>query len=304
VANIVRARGWGQVKPPPGAQIEWGHPLAQELRTCVLLNDESGGSSYDLVRGRSYPWSIVAGSPKRVPGGIDLNGGSSEGAGDPVFSPAIDRLDDKAFSCDGLIFLTGDTSGVAIAVETTSSAPSGNNLTSGIGLGVGSGTLDSPGGTLISVNNWVAWQSTAVSVPKHQWVHIGFTRQGTTTRVYMNGRQVHTWTQALAAFGLAPTIAPIGHTVDLDSPTRVFGERIGFSRSWSRALTSTEFAQLAAEPFAFFAPPAPKIFYIGFDGAGGGASTTTTSTSIFTNVPTYHLGKHRMGVRTDGILIR
>ena len=55
---------------------------------------------------------------------------------------------------------------------------------------------------------------------------------------------------------------------------------------------------------AFFAPPAPKIFYIGFDGAGGGASTTTTSTSIFTNVPTYHLGKHRMGVRTDGILIR
>jgi hypothetical protein len=38
----ISTKQWGQQKPPPGAQIDWSHPLARGLVGCWLFNDGAG----------------------------------------------------------------------------------------------------------------------------------------------------------------------------------------------------------------------------------------------------------------------
>ena len=46
--NLILPKRFGQDKPPVGAQIKWGHPLAQGLVGCWLFNEAAGGRAHDL----------------------------------------------------------------------------------------------------------------------------------------------------------------------------------------------------------------------------------------------------------------
>lgn len=49
MANLIRARGWSDIKPPPGSQIDWGHPLSQGLVGAWIANAGGGGIIPGLV---------------------------------------------------------------------------------------------------------------------------------------------------------------------------------------------------------------------------------------------------------------
>src|SRR5690349_5466586 len=63
--NLLRARSWGQVKPPPGSQIDWGHSLAHGLVFCALLNEPSG-RPIDLVSGQQSRTATAVDSRQRL----------------------------------------------------------------------------------------------------------------------------------------------------------------------------------------------------------------------------------------------
>jgi hypothetical protein len=58
-------------KPPIGSQINWGHPLAQNLEGCWLINENTGLISPDIA---SISHGVSYGAPTRAREGITLNG--------------------------------------------------------------------------------------------------------------------------------------------------------------------------------------------------------------------------------------
>lgn len=74
---FIRPKNWNN-KPPIGSQINWGHPLAQGLTACFLLNEGGGQQITDLVSGANNPtvtgsfsWSNSFMGP--VIGGMDAS---------------------------------------------------------------------------------------------------------------------------------------------------------------------------------------------------------------------------------------
>src|SRR5438132_3155392 len=49
MAILIPRNRWTR-KPPTGAQINWGHPLANGLAAYWMLNENGGLCTYDLVR--------------------------------------------------------------------------------------------------------------------------------------------------------------------------------------------------------------------------------------------------------------
>lgn len=66
---LIRSRAVAAVRPPVGAQIDWGHRLAANLKACFLFNESGGAAVSDLVDNRQYAmagistpmWSAAAG---------------------------------------------------------------------------------------------------------------------------------------------------------------------------------------------------------------------------------------------------
>jgi len=76
----------GQTKPLPGAEIDWGHPLAQGLVGCWLMNEGAGVSVADYSAGGNH--GILKGGARRSVAGIVMsaNGHLIETTTMPMFS--------------------------------------------------------------------------------------------------------------------------------------------------------------------------------------------------------------------------
>lgn len=243
--NLVRSRSWGQVKPHPGARIDWGHSLAQGLVFVALVN-EHGGAPFDLVTGqRSVITNGITGYDRKLFSGIELSKASSQslswtGYTGPLARASVNNqlsvliigwdnapgsaAHDPWFTTIGAnvgyrLSSFGQTEGVIL-----------DNITSGATVGSG---VDNPTGREIF----------AVMTYDPSEIHLYQDTVG-----WLNAKTGTTNSCSVLTPGGAPKIGPINGGTCL-----VY--------VWHRRLQPTDIAAVRAEPYAFIAPPGPKVLY-------------------------------------------
>lgn len=245
--NLVRARSWGQVKPPPGAQIDWGNPLSQGLVFAALIN-EHGGVPLDLVTGtRAVITNGVTGYDRKLFSGIELSKASSQslswtGYKGPLARASVNNQlsvliigwDNAPGSAAHDPWFT--TIGASVGYRMSSfGATEGvilDNITSG--ASVGSGADNTAGREIFAVMTYDP-------------AEIRLYQDG--SRGWLNAKTGTTNSCSVLAPGGDPKIGPVNGGTCL-----VY--------VWHRRLEPTEVANLQAEPYAFIAPPGPKVVYI------------------------------------------
>lgn len=271
----------GQTRPPLGAQIDWGHPLARGLLVAVP------GADYETVRGgvSSNTGCTVRGTR----GGLGLYSPGGTGPKAEWHRPTLTGLAATEFTLAARVSLT--------------SAPSlANCFTIGANMsttGTGAGDLR---GILLFNGHWYFWGGSAdwdsgvnfdtTGTPRD----VVFTGDGSdaqpVVRLYLDGQLVATsngsLTGNLAALGSTntPYVTFAGrHVSGGDSLTGALHR----GAYWNRRLSNEEVAWLAAEPFAFLARQSSKIHYLRVGGtthnatftiAGSGALAWTASRTV------------------------
>lgn len=221
------------IKPPLGAQLQFGHPLSQGLVGCWLMNEGSGSIVNDLSEN---------GQTGTMTGAIWAAG---------KFGPCIsfDGTDD-GISCPS--FVSSTAISVSLWIYPTANAISywvaKYNLAATTGwilLQLTSGevrwyTRGSGTDTYLSVASLYALNA---------WNHVVATYDGATRALYLNGRLKGSETNTE---GLQNSTAyPVRMGLRDDSAADFTG-LIDSVQIYNRALTATEVMQLYVEPFCMF----------------------------------------------------
>jgi hypothetical protein len=270
MATLLRPAQWGLQKPPPGARLQAGHPLAPMGGAYWGLADGGGGRALDLgsnaatlTISSALAWSAGRGGPAlRGTGGL-VTGGATSTRQTP-HAPAVSAW---AWVClDSLATTNG--SGL-LAHHTSDGSPSDWFL---YVASTGLVNVDIP---------WVAGGvvTGATALALGRWYLVGFTRTGAsgswTYQVWLNGRL-----DASATTGSNPNTGAqaftLGHLSSTNNAYNLNG-RIESAGMVPRALQGAEWQALTAAPFALIAPPAPCLRY--WVVVSGGPTTTPLSLS-------------------------
>lgn len=248
---LLRPKRWTN-KPPVGAQINWGHPLARGLAGCWVFN-EGAGSVLDLVRGivgtfvggatwiRTKMGSTVA---------IDGTAGARLDLGDtlnPASLPVsvVTHVDVKSLAATGGVFTTDRTtathSGMFLLVRSTGaiSLEFGDNL----GGGAANRRTKLTGASVV-----------AVDVPISL---VGVIRGATDMTILVNGiDRGGTYSGTGGAMTHTTRSAWIGA-----SDTLILNGRIAYVYFYTSALQDSDARWLTVEPYAFLLPMSPRLRY-------------------------------------------
>lgn len=254
--NLVRSRGWGRVKPPPSAQIDRGHPLAQDLAHCIIFNAHRPA---DLAFGQhAIPGSTVAWGPRQSP------------------RTAAAGTDTYTFKTRGVT--VGERTWMAYANLSSAPAANGGMILGRAGNGGDSTSthgLQWQGSTSLAYN----WSD---NVAEYGWVS-GLGWKAGVDSIYacaVSAAQAVACVDGKFAINVRAHAAKLldgTHKVggDYFQPTaRVVPGDYHMVAIWNRALTIQELTQLSTEPYAFIAPPGPKVFYMGFKAAAPAATNS------------------------------
>jgi hypothetical protein len=235
-------------KPPPGATIDWGHPLARGLVGCWLFNEGSGIRVTNIASGVSG--TLQAGG---VPSSV------------PLFQGDLGVIVDPTISAQGISLSTGKTVAgaaqwsyavdvkhhslanayaVIIATRATSGTNSGYVLYS-----------NTAGGATGRLEQWVysgGWNAFVSGTrPLEQWEKYAGTYDGAVHTLYRGGR----FANSAAATSYTPgTALSVGCYTDGNNGINA---NIRYAHVWNRALTPNEVSWLAAEPYCMILPPVP-----------------------------------------------
>lgn len=224
---------WGLVKPPAGARINWGHPLAQGLASVVI-----GSSPLNVARNTTGTTSgtVTRNNATRVGEALTIDGTSGFLEYDDL--PATSALAAPPFTA--LSFHIGSTGGVV-----QSFGGSGSN---------GGGWKMSYGGTTATltfggVANYLTSNAWNANVPIVAGVSVN--ANGGTARFFRDGR-------FLGSSSVGTAIAAkrqyrIGAAFN-GSTLEYFGGSVGYAYLWGRALPDAEIAALYADPYCFMVP--------------------------------------------------
>ena len=242
-------------KPPIGAKLNYGHPLANGLVGCWLFNEGSGDTIWDYS-GNGNHGKILNMSSMTSARGWD---GNSHGA-----TLAYDGSDTFKVDCglaSNLRFLTED---FTICVWASSgSAHNGEMVCNGFGYAVNKGYsflyLASPQSVWLSTGSTQFGHNITFADKKMRF--FAGTKVGTAGKIYVDG-----------VLGTPGTLAASVGTYTADN--LLFGER-GDAASWNlngrmspvyiykRALSAAEIAYLNAFPYCMFDNPYPIYWGLG-----------------------------------------
>jgi hypothetical protein len=264
VAGLIRPRRWGRQRPPAGAQLLSGHPLAAGLDDFWVLT-EGGGLAVQSLTGR-HP-ARVNGSAVLTPDGLRLDGSSGGYAKTLPYPSLLPQVGVTLWVRARL--LSTSTAG---ALLMHSAAETGSF--DGWGVGVGNTTFDNAGNNLIGIIEGVAWQATAMPLGTHART-IAYTIRATNDQAL--------WLDGLLAgsFNNTPTAPTSGSFTGLggeapaSNPWRGPAAVIYAAGIWRRILTPADLDWLEAEPYALVEPAAPRLRYWVVVVAGGVTGTAT-----------------------------
>lgn len=255
---------WGQTKPQPNVRVDFGHPLAQDLRCCFVLGEAAGMNAYDHAAQAQAPINAGSQAPTWLPdGALRFNGTGTGGtgtgewiAGDPRH-PSEHVSTFGPFTMDAVVRIAGITHGLFCGLEAANAYTFGGNVP-GVMFGVGNTTMDNNGTFLLALNENVAWHSTGVNVPQNAFVHVAFVFQGFSNDnyAYIEGREVAQLNFAAAAGGAGASGLRFwvgGYNGSAGAQRSLTGD-IATARLWRRTLRRAQIAQLARDPYAFMVP--------------------------------------------------
>jgi hypothetical protein len=257
---------WGATKPSPGGAIDRGHPLAQRLVGLWLLN-EGAGAARELRRGALGVATTALPAWGASPSGpaLQFTGASSQAA---LYTLPVQT--DGAFSIVVRSYTTNTASRQTIVgANNVANTPW---LEFAASQGTGKLAMVIPG-VFVDV-------TTAAVVSNNTWADIVYTRPAGgafgSGLFYVNGAAV-----AVSAGGsYTPAAATSWLLGARATGNQYLTGGIAFCYLYERVLSPAEIQQLRAAPYAMFAPPVWRQYFIP-------ASGTT-----FTDVATGHAGAH------------
>lgn len=275
-------RRWGVTKPPPGSQINWGHPLALGLVDCVLFN-EQGGRPRELATGETLA-DVATGaiwSPRgRISTGSPVGGFTGSGVGTLLNLPKR-QLVGALTVIDGICTMSTSTLSTFGDGELSNKrAAAGNsNVEWGHLL-----TATGGGQVLAYTNNGSGYSVGTFTYPYASYAFVDQAiamrrTSGTSVESLVNGRSLGA-PQTITVGVAGSTVVNIGGIGDGEYTA---GSRIHqYHYMWSRALSNTELQWLAAEPYAFIMPPTPRLFIV----AGNAITAVTANAAAATGTGT------------------
>lgn len=231
-------------KPPLGAQIDWGHPLAKGLVGCWLMNEGAGLIAKDLVANNN---ATSKNGANWVP---SLKG----------YAFNFDGTDDY-LTCgivDGKVLdITGNKVTVSAIVKIGSTAWAERNIVRKDRGHYNLVQLDADEVRFEIYNGgYVSAKTTTSPLVLNNWYHLIGVYDGIAVSVYINGKFV---ISAAATGNLANTGTPetfnIGCRDNNGTPDLFFPGIIASVQVWNTALIPQQIRQLYADPYCFIKPP-------------------------------------------------
>lgn len=234
-------------KPPVGAQINWGHPLAQRLVSLWMLN-ESSGMVRDLVREEPAAISGTAPGMREHPlygPGRTFNGSTHYLSANSYALPLGNNFTfASAFNCTNLatrntIFATDNAGGAgAFSIEVGSLAASWTN-------------------SVVAIFPGVVMAIPTLGIVQDRWYLIHYVKRGTgaTNEIYHNGIKQTLATNTNNNYSDVSGQKVVGGRT---TTTQRFSGAVSFIALWGRALSPTEIRQFNTSPFDILLPHSPQ----------------------------------------------
>lgn len=261
--------GYGTTKPPPGVQINWGHPLTLGLRAAFLFNEGCVGAGaathiYDHVTralGRANTPTSCSALWTATSNGMALNFVAQN---NEYSLPA--RYQGLQSWSTAFQFSISTFTGQPFTIWNTGSG--------GIQVRFNGSKVN----ILKAASADMGSQTTTLAVDTYH--HIGVSYNGATLRFYLNGKPDGVVNDAQTFTNTAMWIGSSGSSEQLGGNCKMV-----YLQIWDRVLTAHDFQQLAIEPYAMWAPQSPARYF------GGVATPTAASARKFRPYATYLPGR-------------
>jgi hypothetical protein len=253
--NILPKKKSGYWKPTFGAQIDWGHPLAIGMDSCLLFNEGAGGMSAGLGN-VSQPYSDLCRKRKWTIGSYGVPPSVSGPWGTMAHcipGTSYSMLPVPTFSR----FLTGSWT-IRMKARPSSTAIANANCVSwccGV-AGGNAGWIPGPHGIVEIYGGGWLYVSANTTLVANRWYDAVWVFDGTNETTYVNGRQDH----APLAYNVGST--PLNALFNIaTSDYSPFSNDADLFMFWNRALSPAEVNWLWADPYAMVQPSGPRVKY-------------------------------------------
>lgn len=264
-------RSWGLQKPPAGSTIDWGHPLAQGLIVCSLFN-ERGGTPKDLFSGQTWVPQPFNTAPWRP---LGYHSGSSASTGNGALAVYARRP-----AAVGSVLWRGVFLGAGVSNSVVFGSDSINSpFVAGLSIFRTCDTSQNNIDFNINRDGTGTDLDVAANLSSRYFMpaqFVGTSRTGD-QRLYDGPHLIGSGTQAYTAFSYpAATFLQNG---SLQVVASRYTNAVTIQGCiWDRVLRPEEVAWLAVEPYAFIAPPGPKVIYFDL----GGVTPSTWKPKVLT----------------------
>lgn len=242
--------GWGTAYPLPGAQIDWGHPLAAGLSLHSTFGGGLRGID-DQVTGSLFSPTGTTPIIRVGPTGPGLSATSFATDGGGIFSSQYPsrwpKLGDASIMWRGWLTGNGATASIFAAIRNTP----GTSTVLGLRRS-GNDEIDVRArstGTLVTVTSSGANLSAKWGVPL---TFVAVRRLGFYTIGYIGSKEFGRDTTNISISNSTPDSVHVGNTADASSVIGGFTSQVAI---WNRALTANDVAWLNVEPYCFLSPP-------------------------------------------------
>lgn len=290
MARGIRQKAWSE-KPPPGAQVNFGHPLANRINRVWLLNLGGSLNDYDLVRRDRVTHTRVAADTKYQTGryGKEFQSGATgSGNGDGMNSTMTSGLGADSVSVyarfkinatNGTLESTAPGGGgtlYACRVASTDVSPTLGYYSKGF---FGADTS----GVFVGAET-----STTLSAGIYYDLCGTFSRDASVAtfgglwKTYLNGKFDGTANNKNVAGTFGGTFSNVQSTLGNNqqwlNSAHMF---MVFVYVWKRALSPSEVLSVYTNPYAFLSPPAPRKRYFITPPAAVTATQTLDESFVF-----------------------
>lgn len=239
-------------KPPIGAQIDWGHPLARKMIACLLINESGGNNIVDLCRGLKLTFANSTTSWDRSYKGIGIRH-DANGEGANVLAPSYLKID--ATISEYTIMWGGIPLGATPNGQAEIFGISYDNAASPPYLCMMVGIKNDSSGWFGDNEFGSLWYTdmNAGTIGFGRYGTLAYTHKGAFANCYLNGKLGSLVSKWGATYS-ATSYFSIGDFKNFNKNTNALSL---YGYIWERKLSQKEILQIHASPYCFLKAPEP-----------------------------------------------
>ena len=259
MANIIIPKVYWDIKPPVGSQINWGHPLAQGLVGCWLMNEGGGKRLQDLYSNSLSTMNTgvieYISTPKGM--GVKFNGDIVDCGNNPKTNFTLDR---RSFSIYFLLKSNSNTDLVRYFHRPEIASTRGWQIVQSAASGVRFEVVNASGGRAVNITTPDAYFLTT----KYESYLLTFRDRGgipaqSDFQVSRNGGLFFNTDHGnLFAVSATPNLS-IGGRIGTGNQVNA---NILFAMLWERRLGQSEARALYEAPYQFIQPRVYRFYSV------------------------------------------